>query len=152
MSATNYMKRMRRFLARLSGAAAGIAVATVGSTFLFLKPGPQMARAATMTAPAIKSTRRTDMNFPALDAEAPAIETPAPAQEHSEEQRLAALRAVREMQLSAILSDADGPACIIDGAAYRSGQMINGCRIAQIGRRTVTVERGSYRFELDVQP
>jgi hypothetical protein len=68
-----------------------------------------------------------------------------------EEERLAALKAVQELQLQSIMYGESRRACMINGAMYTEGQTINGFAVEKINQASVVVKSGPYRFDLRMQ-
>jgi hypothetical protein len=68
-----------------------------------------------------------------------------------EEERLAALRAVENLQLQSIMFGGSRRACMVNGAMYTEGQTVDGFAIEKINQASVVVKNGPYRFELRMQ-
>ena len=68
-----------------------------------------------------------------------------------EEERLAALKAVQNLQLQSIMYGDARRACMVNGAMYTEGQTVDGFAIEKINQASVVVKNGAYRFELRMQ-
>jgi hypothetical protein len=68
-----------------------------------------------------------------------------------EEERLAALKAVQNLQLQSIMFGDARRACMVNGAMYTEGQTVDGFAIEKINPASVVVKSGPYRFELRMQ-
>jgi hypothetical protein len=68
-----------------------------------------------------------------------------------EEERLAALRAVGNLQLQSIMYGDSRRACMINGALYTETQVVEEFTVEKINQASVVVKKGSYRFELRLQ-
>jgi hypothetical protein len=68
-----------------------------------------------------------------------------------EEERLALLKAVQQLQLQSIMYGDTRSACMINNTMQREGQTIEGFVIEKISPTTVIVKNAAYRFELKIQ-
>ncbi|MGH7215013.1 MAG: general secretion pathway protein GspB [Tepidisphaeraceae bacterium] len=87
--------------------------------------------------------------------EAPAGQAPslseAAEKKRREEERVAMLKAVQELQLQSVLHGDARRACMINNTLYQEGQAVEGFAIEKISPNAVIVKQGSYRFELRMQ-
>jgi hypothetical protein len=75
----------------------------------------------------------------------------AAAKKKREEERLAALKAVQNLQLQSIMFGDSRRACMVNGVMYTEGQTVDGFAIEKINQASVVVKNGPYRFELRMQ-
>jgi hypothetical protein len=68
-----------------------------------------------------------------------------------EEERLATLNAVQQLQLQSIMYGETRRACMINGSLYTENQQVDRFTIEKINAASVVVKNGSYRFELRMQ-
>src|SRR5688500_9129019 len=68
-----------------------------------------------------------------------------------EEERLAALKAVQNLQLQSIMFGGARRACMVNGAMYTEGQRIDGFANEKSNQASIGVKNGPYRFELRLQ-
>jgi hypothetical protein len=68
-----------------------------------------------------------------------------------EEERLAVLRAVNNLQLQSVMSGGLRSSCMINNALYTEGQQVEQFTVEKVSPNSVIVRHGSYRFELKMQ-
>ena len=68
-----------------------------------------------------------------------------------EEERLAVLRAVNNLQLQSVMSGGARSSCMINNALYTEGQQVEQFTVEKVSPNSVIVRYGSYRFELRMQ-
>lgn len=68
-----------------------------------------------------------------------------------EEERVALLKAVQQLQLQSIMHSDTMRACMIDNTLYQEGQQVGSFAIEKINPSAVIVKSGPYRFELRMQ-
>jgi hypothetical protein len=68
-----------------------------------------------------------------------------------EEERLAVLRAVNNLQLQSVMSGGARSSCMINNALYTEGQQVEEFTVEKVSPNSVIVRYGSYRFELRMQ-
>jgi len=68
-----------------------------------------------------------------------------------EEERIAVLKAVQELQLQSIMHSEKARACMIGNTLYQEGQQVGTFTVEKINQKSVIVTSGAYRFELKMQ-
>ena len=68
-----------------------------------------------------------------------------------EEERLAVLRAVNNLQLQSVMSGGARSSCMINTALYTEGQQVEEFTVEKVSPNSVIVRHGTYRFELKMQ-
>jgi hypothetical protein len=68
-----------------------------------------------------------------------------------EEERLAVLHAVNNLQLQSVMSGGARSSCMINNALYTEGQQVEEFTVEKVSPNSVIVRHGTYRFELKMQ-
>lgn len=68
-----------------------------------------------------------------------------------EEERVAILKAVNNLQLQSVMSGGARKSCMVNNALYTEGQQVDAFTIEKITNNSVIVRNGTYRFELRMQ-
>ena len=73
------------------------------------------------------------------------------ARKKREEERVALLKAVQQLQLQSIMHSDTMRACMIDNTLYQESQPVGSFLIEKINPNSVIIKSGAYRFELRMQ-